>query len=222
MAIPVADADAYLKRLLTEDDDADETAAFPQSGRYRVLQEAVIAIMRMRPDQFSDRVELPYDSVTDAYVLPTTHEYLLEVIGLNIAGKIHVLQPSTTSERNNDSPCWREDRTTESMPNYFVWSRTSPRHVYIDGYKPASSLVVIASTLNGFSVNGSATVIPLPYSFFPELIDYALSRCFAREDTSGGDAAYYLTRHRGLMEDRMNSDSLSNPIIAAIVKSIPR
>lgn len=203
--------------MLTEGEDSDTLAAFPQSVRYRALQEAVIAIARLRPDQFATRIDLAYDAASDSYKLPSSHDVLISVLGMRVGGKIRSLRAVTDAELTHESSgCWRAGQDTPVMPQHFVWSPGEPRTIYVDGYQPTGVLVVTASKIDVLAVDGNATSLALPYSFFPELIDFAMSRLYARQDGSIGDAAYYLSRFRSMIDDRLNSDGLYNPLVQAM------
>ena len=223
MAIPFADADSHLKGVLAEERDSADEAAFPQSVRRQALQEAVVAIARLRPDQFAESIELDYDSDGDAYVLPDANDYLLEVIGLKDSdGNVQTLFPSSYAELTKNSPCWRTDQSKEVQPQNFAWSPAAPRLVYVNGYKPNSKLMVIASNLSAATVSGTGDTLALPYSFFPEMIDYALSRLYSREDTGAGDASYHLSRFTQLMNNRAETDQMRNPLTMAMLSTEAR
>lgn len=219
MTIPIAQADRYLKELIAEEYDADIDAAFPQELRRRTLQEAVAAIARLRPDLFVSVVDLAYNAAIDGYELPDNYEYIREVIGIRMDGKIHSLRGSTEADRITGGACWRTDQTTEITPKFYVWSPENPRLVYIDGYKPTGTIVVNATDLTGLVVDGSATDLPLPYTYIVEVTDWALSRLYSIEDTGMGDSGFHLTRFRQMLSDRMTTDASRNPLAMSAARS---
>jgi len=221
VTIPVIHVDEHVKRLLVEYEDTDELAAFPQSVRFRAIEEAVIAIARLRPDLFAKTVDAAYDADTDSFQLPAECDYPREVIGLRDSEtrRIMSLRSSTEADRVDQDACWRTDQGDEASPTYYVWSPHAPRNFYIDGYRPSDTLVITASGFDGFDVNGNVTELPLPYTYFPEIVDYALSRLYAREDTSAGDSNFYLQRFNQLMNDQLGTDRNRNPLQAAMMKA---
>lgn len=225
--IPIADADEQLKRLLVENEDTEENgAAFPQPARYRALQEAVIAVARLRPDMFSTTIKIAFDADTRSYKLADNYEYPLEVLGIiSEDGCVRSLRSSTEADKIDDGACWRlcDNNTSDVDPTHFVWSYENPRCIYIDGSaKDTDKLLVTSFTLDGCHVDGNATNLKAPYSYFPEIIDYALSRLYAREDTSAGDSSFYLNRFNQMINDRMGIDRNRNPLAAAQMKAKQR
>jgi len=217
--IPIGDLDGYLKRLLAEANDSEIDAAFPQTVRFRAIQEAALAVARLRPDAYAQRVELPYDPAQDAFFLSQALDYLLEVVGIRIDGQVHSLRASSDAERIKDDPCWRQNRTDIKTPEYFVWNPTSPRLVVVDGYQPDATIVAVASNLGTLPVDGNASEINAPYSFFPDIIDHALARCYSLEDTSAGESSFYQQRFTQGVGNKVSTDQARNPMVAALMRT---
>lgn len=211
--IPVADADEYLKLLLVEDKDVD--TAFPQSARYRALQEAVIAYARLRPDQYAVLRQITYNNTLNAFELDDEFDRFLEFYGLEVGGEFSALQVKTPAQMyRENSHCWR---TRNDKATSFVWSPSTPRIAFIDGTADENNgqRLICSVSLIDQTVDGNAgTDLKAPMSALPDIIDYALRRMYTREDTSAGIEQQYAQSFRSGVSGHQNIDTVYNPLTA--------
>jgi len=221
--IPIANADLWLKRLLSEKNDTD--TAFPVEVRVSALQEAVIEYASLRPDLYSEIVELPYNTATGGYELPADYEWIMNVHGLKRDGKLHAYPVNNRRNMNSlsDSECWPH---SASNPTHLVWENTDPRRVYIDGPHDAAAAVeatvVVAAFRIAQPVNGDPEdndgELNARYSALPRILDYALSRCYARETAASSSQIRHLEIFQKGIDSGVRVDSALNPHVKSLMR----
>jgi hypothetical protein len=202
---------SYIRAILV-DNDPNGPFEFTDGVMNPAINESVIAIARLRPEEFAETIELAWDETSMGYRLPDTHDRLLFVLGHLRDNKLRALKGMTYAEATDCDSCWLH--SDSQIVSTFVWSAHDPRSVRTNGkYQDGDKIVASASKLPSLSANDEE--LPVPIGYLPELIDHTFKRLYQIESMSQGQQNYHDQLFRQGSALKLQTDNARNPIAAS-------
>lgn len=211
MALDIAWLDAYLVKLLV-DENGD---MWDQDIRRRAINEALVAVVRLRPEIYSIEVNIPINTDRYTFTLPDTADHWLAVYGVIEPADNGTVERSlkVKSERDalNEDPCWRG---LDGPASFFVYNPdVAPYTVYLYGNAPAGSTLRSRVQPTVPMLTSSSGSLPIRASFIPDIVDYALARLYTREDSPPARMQFHGQMFREGVADKLQTDAARNPYI---------
>lgn len=200
----------YLRAILK--DLTPGVVEFDDAVMNPAINEAVIAVARLRPEEFATVVSIAWDASSNAYKLDPAYDRILYVHGTLRDGQLRALKPRTPGEATDENPCWPHG---EDPATHFIWTAHDPRRVYINGERDATEqLRATVSQLPG--LDSSDGDIALSISYLPDVVDHTFKRLYQIESNTQGIQQYHDQLFRQGISNKLSADNSRSPVSAML------
>lgn len=178
-----------LARLLTDEHLDFWTREF----QAETINEAVRAIIRVRPDSSYKTVDFPTGK-TALQKLPEDAYRLMDIAGvINSDGEVcRAILPKPVAELNKIDPCWRTEAATAAT-EYFAYEEHKPREFWIYPKAPEGHRISLTYSWIPPAIDKNSIELIFRSEFEQDILNYCLYRAYQREGTQTQKEQFYRT-----------------------------